>query len=398
MSLEYIFNEFYTTANNINILSCVHSLNIIEYNNKIEYDTKFTNLFIESGKLLALSYILGDSEIFYSGFEIINLNPKINFENLNNIYINVNTDMNKCLSSKDIAKLILNNSSLCKDKHIKNKHILDLINNSYIYAPFLLHGFSIIYETVCLNKNKFIYLLDTFNCSDDFVHIIKNSIHSLNSLDIKRQTDFISTIFTGNPEYLSKTNSDTEDFPLVSTLESAQYIADYIIESSIISYSNRKINRAWLGYTISPLENKKEIRILEDNLFDGTLGLVFFLLTLYKHTKIGYYLSISKEILDSVLLDINKQEVDSLKETMFLLDYYNQISNTEIYCKTLNSHRYIYKPRQFDIFTTTIRFLIKETPLSINNYSISDFKKSTTLHNLGLNGGLSSVGLKLLTL
>ncbi|MEG0296942.1 MAG: hypothetical protein RR620_09480 [Clostridium sp.] len=398
MSLEYIFNEFYTTANNINILSCVHSLNIIEYNNKIEYDTKFTNLFIESGKLLALSYILGDSEIFYSGFEIINLNPKINFKNLNNIYINANTDINKCLSSKDIAKLILNNSSLCKDKDIKNKHILDLINNSYIYAPFLLHGFSIIYETVCLNKNKFIYLLDTFNCSDDFVHIIKNSIHSLNSLDIKRQTDFISTIFTGNPEYLSKTNSDTEDFPLVSTLESAQYIADYIIESSIISYSNRKINRAWLGYTTSPLKNKKEIKILEDNLFDGTLGLVFFLLTLYKHTKIGYYLSISKEILDSVLLDINKQEVDSLKETMFLLDYYNQISNTKIYSKTLNSHRYIYKNRQFDIFTTTIRFLIKETPLSINNYSISDFKKSTTLHNLGLNGGLSSVGLKLLTL
>lgn len=398
MKLKTIFNEFYNTAHNVNILSCVHSLNIIEYNNKIEYDDNITNLFVESGKFLALSYILGNSEIFYTGLEVINYIPKINFNNLDNIYINVNKDINKCLSSKDIATLILNNSSLSKMTDIKNEHVIDLINSSFLYAPFLLHGFTIIYETICLNKNKFIYLLDDLKLDFKFSHVIKNSIHSLNSLDIKRQTDFISTIFIGNPEYLPITNTDTEDFPLVSTIESARYIADYIIESSIISYSNRKINRAWIGYTISPLNNKKEIKILEDNLFDGTLGLAFFLLTLYKHTKTNYYLSISKEILDSILIDTNKQSIDSLKETMFVLDYYNQTSNTNVYSKILNNHNYIYKDRQFDIFITTIHFLLKETSFSINNYSMSDFKKSTTLHNLGLNGGLSSVGLKLLTL
>ena len=390
MRLETVFKLFFHELKNINY----DDNNIYIYN--LNYKTKETdsllNLFIECGNLLAISFLLGDTSFFFDNLTIIDEVPEIDFSNINIEDILKKQHLTTNLSSKDIAEIIIENSVLPKTHNFNNDSIKYLLNHSNLYGKALIHSFSLCYIKVCLHKNNFIQILNKISFSSVLTHKIKSNLLALNKFDLKRQQDFLATIFDKH----NIPNKGVNPFPIMTSIKTAQYLADFIIESSILSYNSKKIDRAWIGYINDPLNKFKIIEVIDDSLKNGSLGIAFFLLNIYKESKIQYYLIISSEILDSVIKRNSKSTIN--KELLFVLDYYNKVSNSNKYLNILARNDFTYSKNEFNHIYESLKTYIKKNSITIKNYSSDNFKYLTSLHNVILNNGLSSIGLKLLYL
>lgn len=254
-----------------------------KFKNEFIYDNF---IFFNLGQLLSIFYLFNINNLIRK--DITYSNGTFFIKDLFNKKTIVNTMDSDCML---IAQNII-------DKSIYNKEFLPdqiKINNYYEYND-IKSGFVETYTNLLNNKIYLTKLLQNYNNENLLIDIIDN-LRSLNYNDLNRQIKLLDIKFKND---YSNFDSKKEEF-IYSEINSKNfidlgcYIADDLIENSIIGIHNNDIEITWIGYIDNNIQP----------LFYRNIYVSLFLSYLYQNTDKKYYLQASIQALKPALRYLN---------------------------------------------------------------------------------------------
>ncbi|MGL5148955.1 MAG: hypothetical protein ACRC7N_00060 [Clostridium sp.] len=276
-------------------------------------------------------------------------------------------------TANSISNKILNNSIL---------RFKDLIlDNSP--SSLTIYYFNYYYKKIYYNKTTIIENLFRYSNNDLYIHNYINNINNLNLLDCIRQGDFLKFI-------INSPNFPLNNINLLTTTPNTDIlcsdIGDFYIESSILGFNKNIMERTWIGLV------DNEIKVLDFSFDNGILGILFYLLELYKSTNKEYYLIFSTNILRSLYLQYPNIKISEKDSFLYIINKYKHLFTNESFLSPLVDYdiSYLVKlEKRFDneLYNLFVKYSTENTlSNSITNYF--------SLHNLGLNNGLALFALK----
>lgn len=270
------------------------------------------NFYLNSGKLLALLYILNINNIKQEHIVAKGENPIIlNFDNISDI---------KPINSffcDEIANAIISNSVYNIEFLANNRPKL---NDEYIEC--IKSGFQLVYNIVLENKIHLINLInDSMTHNQYLVSNVICRIQMLNIQDMKRQLSFINARFSKKHHYKNNiyfsSNELNVDLNSKNLLTVACNIGDYIIQKGIIGYKDSNIERTW----IDTLENGV-VSIIGNNLYEGNNGIALFLAYLGVVSDKDYFVNSALE----AMIPVTRYVANINKNTEFSLSGFKGVS------------------------------------------------------------------------